>query len=199
MKRFQAIILIGIVFGIGIIWYFASRGCEVVDGNSHIYSQQCLPEGFVPELITLSPRASYLLTEKELSPDAALAIERLILDAEKDGMCIVVIGAYRSFKYQKEIYESSGEDKSGIALPGRSEHQTGLAADFTGCPMDRGKRDDSIERPDLADPFEDLPEYQWLVENAGRYGFVQSYSEDNARITGYPAESWHWKYIRETD
>jgi len=37
--------------------------------------------------------------------------------------------------------------------------------------------------------------YDWLKENAAKYGFVQSYTpKDEKRPTGYQEEKWHWSY-----
>lgn len=146
-----------------------------------------------PNLVELSDRASYLSTTKLIAEKAKEPLEHLIADAEKDGMCLVVIGAYRSPEEQQKLYEDASRDGL-VAKPGTSEHQTGLAVDFSGCPTKDGVRDDSAERPELAGPFEELPEYKWLQMNAGTYGFTQSYRLDNQEKTGFPAEPWHWKY-----
>ena len=38
-------------------------------------------------------------------------------------------------------------------------------------------------------------EYEWLIENANKYGFYQVYtSKENGR-TGYNLEKWHWSYL----
>lgn len=192
LNIFIALLILGLVVGIAVHLY---NKCEVVNGYGHLYKKQCLDPNYKPRLVRLSARASYLKTHKSVDLLAKDGIEDLIADAEKDGMCLVVIGAYRSEADQRKILES-GVGEVG-ALPGRSEHQTGLAVDFMGCPMKNGKRDDSVERPELAGPFASLPEYQWLVDHADLYGFEQSYREDNKRTTGYPAEPWHWKYTLE--
>ena len=73
-----------------------------------------------------------------------------------------------------------------MSRPGYSEHQTGLAADVI-----------SIENPDcmLGECFADTPEGQWVAENAHRFGFIIRYLEDMERITGYPYEPWHLRYV----
>lgn len=175
----------------------ASVDCKVVNGNTHIYKGQCLPENYKPQtLAKLSPRASYLNTSQYLDIRAKKAVEGLIADAEKDGMCLVVSSGYRSEEEQDYIMRELAQTGEGdrieyIALPGRSEHQTGLAIDFAACPMKDGKRDDKVERLELKNDFSTLPEYQWLLANAHKYNFEQSFREDNKQETGYPAEPWH--------
>jgi LAS superfamily LD-carboxypeptidase LdcB len=61
--------------------------------------------------------------------------------------------------------------------------------------MRDGVRNDSAERLELEKSFEELPEYKWLQDNAYKYGFEQSYREDNIQDTYYHVESWHWKLI----
>jgi len=146
------------------------------------------------ELVTLSKRASYLTTTKEIKSKVAGPLEQMIMDAEKDGMCLVVISAFRTKEYQAKLYANS--DKIYVAFPGTSEHEKGIAVDFTACPMSDGVRDDTVERPELANEFDTFPEYQWLVDNAYKYNFEQSYTEDNVEETGFPTESWHWRFTK---
>ena len=146
------------------------------------------------KIVSLSRRACYLNAKKYLAVVAADSLERLIEAAEDDGMCLIVMSGYRSYERQEILYNSA-QDKSLVAYPGTSEHETGLAVDFGGCPMnDAGARDDSVERPELALDFELLPEYEWLKNNAHKFGFYQSYTEENQEETGFKPEPWHWKF-----
>ena len=135
------------------------------------------------ELTVLSKRASFLTTTQKVDSRIAKQVEQLIVDAEADGLCLVVSSGYRSYEYQEAIYEVS-KDKDLVMKPGYSEHQTGLAVDFQACPMFGGSRDDSVDRLELTKPFNTLPEYQWLVDNADKYGISQTYS----------FEPWHWRF-----
>lgn len=169
--------------------------CEMVEGWGHIYKGQCLYDEYEPDiLLPLSPRASYLESIQYLDIRAKIMVEQMIMDAEKEKMCLVVVSGYRSFEDQQILYNKI-EDKSKVAIAGQSEHQTGLAVDFSACPMNNRVRDDNIERVELVNDFNTLAEYKWLQRNAFKYGFVQSYTEENKEDTGYPAESWHWKLI----
>jgi D-alanyl-D-alanine carboxypeptidase len=40
--------------------------------------------------------------------------------------------------------------------------------------------------------YEKTEEYDWLVGNAYKYGFVLSYTEDNPY---YQYEPWHWRFV----
>jgi len=170
--------------------------CEVVDGNSHIYRGQCLPEGFSPEVFPLNRRSSWLNTQQTLDLRAKIMVEELIEDAEADGICLVVTSGYRSYEEQEKLYSTSNTPEY-VAVPGGSEHQTGLAVDFAACPMRNGIRDDSVEREDLEKEFEELPEYEWLDKWAWTYGFEQSFSVETIEDSQYPVENWHWKLVLE--
>lgn len=161
--------------------------------SGHLYKGRNLPDNYKPkQLAELSQRANYLTTPHQVDIRIKDKLEKLVLDAEKDGMCLTVIGAYRSFEYQLETYQRLG-DKA--AKPGQSEHQTGLAVDFEACPMTNGVRDDTAERLELRNDFNTLPEYQWLKTHAKQYGIEESFREDNQKKTGYLPEPWHWKFM----
>lgn len=96
---------------------------------------------------------------------------------------VLVVSGYRSYAYQKGIKDRGCPD-SLCAKPGRSEHQTGLAADLF---------DASTEKDFLADPAR-AGYFAWLGKNAARYGFVNSY-RDGREADGYDREPWHWRYV----
>ena len=68
------------------------------------------------------------------------------------------------------------------ALPGYSEHQTGLAFDV-------------MTSTSTTETFENTKEYEWLKNNAYKYGFILRYPKDKEDITGYAYESWHYRYV----
>ena len=85
--------------------------------------------------------------KKYLRKDAAQALEALITKAQEEGHSILAVSGYRSYERQKAICLGNVK-KHGIknantfiALPGQSEHQTGLAMDVssasvnTVCPI----------------------------------------------------------------
>ena len=40
-------------------------------------------------------------------------------------------------------------------------------------------------------------EYEWMKNNAHKYGFILRYEKDKEHITGYNAEAWHFRYVGE--
>ena len=114
-------------------------------------------------------------------------LEEMLDDAERDDIIIKVASAYRSFDYQKDLKSryvvtyGATTANSFSAEQGYSEHQLGTTVDFT--------------TPGLGGAlsgFHNIEAYQWLLENAWKYGFVLSYPEDNAH---YIYEPWHWRFV----
>lgn len=114
---------------------------------------------------------------------------------------VYVTSAYRSYAKQEQIFNGyvqellnknhgmTEEEAKAIvsedtALPGKSEHQTGLCVDFTTT---------SILTVD--NRFAETEVYHWLIENAWKYGFVLRYPEDKYDIVQYKYESWHFRFV----
>jgi D-alanyl-D-alanine carboxypeptidase len=123
-----------------------------------------------------------------LAPFAAGAWRNMKSHAEKEGIVLNVVSAYRSVDKQKEIIQRKMESGEGIseillvcAAPGYSEHHTGKALDLTsnGCEP-------------LSEMFEATEAFSWLVENAEFHSFGLSYPKDSK--TGISYEPWHWAY-----
>lgn len=106
-------------------------------------------------------------------------------DAKKEGLNLDLISSYRTYSYQKKLYEkyvkTYGQTMADTfsAKPGHSEHQTGLAFDI-------GKIDDS---------FGETKAGIWLAKNAHLYGFIIRYPKGKQEITGYKYEPWHVRYL----
>lgn len=126
-----------------------------------------------------------------LRKEAAVALEEMVNAAKKEhNFSIFLNSGYRSEERQQEVYaakiEKSGETENDyVALPGHSEHQTGLAADLT-CKEARFR---------LEEKFEKTKEGQWAIENAHKYGFILRYPKGKEKITGYSYEPWHYRYV----
>lgn len=113
------------------------------------------------------------------------AFYKMSAAALKDGICLCVYSGFRSYNYQRKIYNDYvsvyGQETADTfsARAGHSEHQTGLAIDVN-C------ADDS---------FDGTPEALWLAENSWKYGFIIRYPKEKQHITGYKYEPWHVRYL----
>ena len=121
-----------------------------------------------------------------LSRVAQVAFEEMCDAALQDNMYILSNSAYRSYNDQESVYNTYlnlyGKKyvDNYVAVPGFSEHQTGLA-------LDVASKDYNT--------FKASPEYTWMLDNAYKYGFILRYPEDKQDITGYKYEAWHFRYV----
>ena len=129
---------------------------------------------------------------QELRDEVAGATERMATAMSNAGAGTLVLhSGYRPFDVQQTIYERL-KNQQGLAVAeqliaraGYSEHQTGLAADFSavgqGCEILTcfGKTEAGI----------------WLSENAHFFGFIIRYPEGKEAITGFQYEPWHLRYV----
>lgn len=97
---------------------------------------------------------------------------------------LYVFSGYRSYEKQVFLYNYYKDDFLS-AKPGHSEHQTGLAIDVS--LLDIG----------LIEDFKFTNEYQILINNAHKYGFILRYPENKTNITGYVYEPWHLRFVGE--
>ena len=112
-------------------------------------------------------------------------LERFLEEAREDNVELQVASAYRSFTTQSALKSAytvtygAGANKFS-ADQGYSEHQLGTAVDFT-TPLSGAAL---LQTKD--------PAYEWLQENAYKYGFILSYPPNNAY---YKFEPWHWRFV----
>lgn len=109
--------------------------------------------------------------------------------AREEGLTIKITTGYRDYYFQRTLYNNYVR-QDGVSLadtysarPGYSEHQLGYSADLT--------NGDNVEFGE----FQYTKEYEWLQNNAYKYGFIMRYPEDKEYITGYMYESWHYRYV----
>lgn len=142
-----------------------------------------LPDGYVPELEALGSGYG----SGSLRPEAAKAFRDMADAAQKDGVSLRSVSAYRSYATQRGTYNrylyynSQSAVDTFSARPGHSEHQTGLALD--------------INTANVQAHFENTPAYTWLKEHCAEYGFTLRYLQGKENITGYRFEPWHYRYV----
>ncbi len=132
---------------------------------------------------------------RQLRPEAAEALEEMFAAClEEAGVQLISVSGYRPYDKQERIYERKLERVNGsrakadayVALPGASEHQTGLSMDVG----QKGKDKDT-----LGASFADTEGGKWLRENCWRFGFILRYDEGWEATTGYSYEPWHIRYV----
>lgn len=116
---------------------------------------------------------------------------KLINSLHASGQIIPVSG-FRTMQEQKQIYTDCERDngteftKKFVAIPGCSEHQTGLAIDLA---ESRPKID--FIRPE----FPQTGICQKFRERCVRFGLIERYQEGCELITQIAPEPWHFRYV----
>lgn len=152
-----------------------------------------LPEDFVPgELV---PVQNDQAVDARAYPD----LQNMLQDMSQAGLSPLICSSYRSQERQQELYDNKvqrvmaegasleaaqAEAARWVARPGTSEHQTGLAVDIV-----------SLSNQMLDETQESTPEFQWLAENAWKYGFILRYPSDKSEKTGIAYEPWHFRFV----
>lgn len=131
---------------------------------------------------------NYACKDKHLRKEARIAFEDMASHAKSEGFSIIAVSTYRSYDYQEKLYSNYVLDKGNYyadlasARPGHSEHQTGLAVDIADLSLDY-------------DNFESTKEFDWMKNNAHKYGFILRYPKAKFHITGFKYEPWHYRYV----
>jgi len=129
-----------------------------------------------------------------MRPVAAEALDKLLVDFynRTNNNDVNIISTHRDLETQQRIYDSKLKYYGGdvattekwVAVPGASEHHTGLAVDL-GIYTDDGESFD----------FRGEDEYSWINENCWKYGFIVRYDSAKTDITGIAYEPWHFRYL----
>jgi D-alanyl-D-alanine carboxypeptidase len=159
-----------------------------------VNKQYKLQENYVPQDLVY-PNVPFIFKEKvekrKMRKVAAEALEQLFNGAKSNGIHLAGVSAYRSYSTQEAVFnhyvKEDGEKKAETysALPGTSEHQTGLAIDVSG----------SDGKCAAESCFGGTKEANWLAENAYKFGFIVRYPENKENITGYKYEPWHIRFV----
>lgn len=144
-------------------------------------------EDYIPEKLQIVS-SKYSSKTVKLVSYAKEAFEELAAAAENENYTINAMSSYRDYAYQNTLYNNyakkDGYDNADTysARPGYSEHQTGLAVDID-------------NKKEYFTNFEKTKEYEWMQNNAYKYGFILRFPKDKVLETGYEYESWHYRYV----
>lgn len=154
--------------------------------------QHSLPEGFQ---VTLTELKNEHAVDSRCYPD----LQQMMDDCRAEGLEPLICSSFRTEEKQQQLFDNKvarlieegySEDEARekaatiIAVPGTSEHQTGLAVDIV-----------DINNQNMDETQENTPVQQWLMKNSWRYGFILRYPADKTDITGIAHESWHYRYV----
>ena len=133
-----------------------------------------------------------------LRNEVLLKFDQMYNAALKDGIKLVIISGTRSFNHQKYIWDRKWaknilkmdsisavkEIMKYSSMPSTSRHHWGTDIDLN----------------NLENSYFEIGEgkkiFDWLVENAFKYGFHMTYdNQEETKRTGYKMEKWHWSYM----
>ncbi len=158
---------------------------ELLKKYSKVYF---LNENYAPATLTeidkmyLNPGS----TNIQIHTEVWSYLEEMLEDAARDDIKLRVASAFRSYQTQSSLKNAyttlygSGANQFS-ADQGYSEHQLGTALDLTTEKLGAN-----------LNAFASDPAYEWLEENAHKYGFILSYPENNGY---YKFEPWHWRFV----
>lgn len=160
--------------------------------TEHPLGENYIPQDLVDIADTRSDRKAVQMREY-----AAKALEAMFIEMRAAGYTDVsVTSAYRSYDYQQQLFNNSfnsfmqsydrdtayAKTAAQIAIPGTSEHQSGLCADLH-----------NLSAASQVFEYEDV--YKWLVEHCADFGFILRFPKDKTDITGIIFEPWHYRYV----
>lgn len=167
--------------------YFTSTGKEVILVNPW----NTVPQEYSPNITGYQGW--------QIDASCKKALTQMIQDCASAGHTAVVVSAYRSNEYQRNLFQNriqrfvnEGYDREEaerlaamrVARPGTSEHELGLALDIV-----------DVNYQNLNEKQETMPAQIWLMENSWRYGFILRYPNGTTESTGIIYEPWHYRYV----
>ena len=125
-------------------------------------------------------------------------VEKELEGYEKGEVKLELDSARRSVAEQQKIWddfmEKYGEEYtvSHVAVPGFSEHQTGLALDlyFTVGGKEVYENEDLVQYTDI---------WEVIHSKLAEHGFILRYLDGREETTGYAYEPWHIRYIDDPE
>lgn len=181
-------VITNVNIGLNYDYYTHTKATKDLNTNTILVNKyNYLTEDYVPENLQTVDK-KYSSKTLQLVDYAKNAFEELSEAASKENYTVLAMSSYRSYQYQYNLYNryvsTDGVEAADTysARPGYSEHQTGLAVDVY-----NGKEDFTN--------FEKTKEYNWMQDNAYKYGFILRFPKDKVLETGYQYESWHYRYV----
>lgn len=147
---------------------------------------------------------NFQLVETTDVENKTIKIEKITFDnyiklknylSKNKNLKIGILNSFRDFEEQKKICEEYekiyGTEKAHklAAIPGTSEHHTGLAIDIT-VKKDNGKY--ALTNEEL---YEEENKFAIIHQYLYLFGFILRYPKDKTEITKYNYEPWHIRYI----
>ena len=142
---------------------------------------------FTPNDLVMVENVPYIKRTNEtmlINKHVLLNYQAMYEDALTKGIKLVIYSAYRSYEKQESLWNSTPSfNNMYLAVPGYSEHHSGLALDISTLEDGLNKTNNKA--------------YEYLRNNAHKFGFILRYPKNKESITGYNFEPWHFRYVGE--
>ena len=162
----------------------------ILVNKEHVLSRDYVPEGLLEIHEPMGSKLDKTYVNR-LNSEAYKAFKEMQQEALKQGYEIFVDSSYRTYEYQERVFNKIASEKGldhakkFVAIPGGSEHQTGLAIDII------FRRNNEM----IEEQKEEDPEIKWLFSHAHKFGFILRYPKGKEEITGFNFEPWHFRYV----
>lgn len=179
-------------------------GTPLIDWASYSPAENLMGENWALTLISLTyrldksytPMLAPVIDASSVTADQRVseAYRQMYADAQAQGIVLTPQMGYCSIQRQQTNYdnklnsfllqgmspeEAKSETEKRIAPGGCSETNAGLSVDIVS----------------ISAGFASTPEYNWLTENAHKYGFVLRYPDGKQSVTGMTFQPWHWRFV----
>lgn len=177
----------------------AEDSAGLLGGDSEDWAIALVNEGHPLDTSYVPAELTEIETERSVDARIVDDLEQMLSDAADEGLKMYVASAYRSYERQREVFNATMQDwisqgcspidaydetRKSVAVPGTSEHATGLAVDII-----------SSQYEELDDRQGDTAEQKWLMEHCWEYGFILRYPPDKSDVTKIVYEPWHYRYV----
>lgn len=160
---------------------------KLVPTQRTLLGHRAYEEAAASELVAITADGSIRLRSA-----AAEKFQAMANAARRQGIVLVPLSGFRSQADQEYLFFGIKEERAQAAAqraevsapPGYSEHHTGYAIDIG---------DAEYPQAHLQEEFAETPAFEWLEDNANRYGFELSFKPDNSQ--GVVFEPWHWRFV----
>lgn len=145
------------------------------------------------KLVTIKDYTGQDIQVEEKTAEAFTNLKEALLNK---GIEIGADSAYRSYDEQVRIMndfiQKYGEDyaKNTVAIPGTSEHHTGLVVDI----VIKVNGEWIVENEDM---IKNTEVFKTIHETINDYGFIVRYLKGKESVTGYDYEPWHLRYVEK--
>ncbi len=168
---------------------------KLLDYMVLVNKENRLPEGW-EDILVLETVPDFEGGHSHQVEREALSMFWLLRDdlLQNYGIQIELDSCYRSVEAQQDIWDRFTDEygidyvKKYVAVPGYSEHHTGLAIDI--CLVKDGvtidENDDMIAEREI---------FAIIHSRLADYGFILRYPEGKEEVTGYGYEPWHFRYV----